>query len=84
MLPQVSAEQNRSPLQPVTKEDVRAALFAMNPDNAPGPDGMNPKFFQHFWYLMGDDIWRFVKEYVESCKFPNGLGNANIVLLPKK
>lgn len=56
----------------------------MNPDKAPGPDGMNPKFFQHFWQLMGNDISRFVSECVSRCSFPQGLGKANIVLLPKK
>lgn len=63
---------------------MRAALFAMSPDKAPGPDSMNPKFFQHFWHLMGDDISDFVSNCVSACQFPQGLGKANIVLLPKK
>ena len=26
-------------------EDVRAAIFSMNPDKSPGLDGLNPAFF---------------------------------------
>ena len=31
-------------------------LFSMHPDKAPGPDGMNPCFFQHYWDVVSDDV----------------------------
>lgn len=43
---QVTAEQNGDLLRPFSKQEIHSALFAMSPDKAPGPDGMNPKFFQ--------------------------------------
>lgn len=56
----------------------------MNHDKAPGLDGMNPKFFQHFWFLIGVGVYAFTNECVSKCSFPQGLGMKNIVLLPKK
>jgi carbamoylphosphate synthase small subunit len=44
-------------VMPITKEELREALFQMHPDKAPGPDSFNPAFYQHFWDLCGDDIF---------------------------
>lgn len=41
----VTRAQNEVLLQPITVEEVKKALFQMNPDKAPGPDGMTPGFY---------------------------------------
>ncbi|XP_031107282.1 uncharacterized protein LOC116011973 [Ipomoea triloba] len=51
--PRVTQSQNAGLLKPFEPEEVRAPLFSMFPDKAPGPDGMNPGFFQHFWDVVG-------------------------------
>ena len=33
----------------VNKNEVKAALFDMDPDKAPGPDGFTAKFLQTCW-----------------------------------
>lgn len=82
--PQVSTEQNEVLEKPFTSEEVKAAVFSMKPDKAPGPDGMNPMFFQHFWPTLGDDVTQFINQCLETNTFPSGFGDANIVLIPKK
>lgn len=52
----VSQEQNVSLLRPFQVEEVKSALFDMFPDKAPGPDGMNPGFYQHYWDVVGEDV----------------------------
>ncbi|XP_074347311.1 uncharacterized protein LOC141686156 [Apium graveolens] len=45
----ITERQNKELMKPVDEEEVRAALFQMNPDKAPGPDGMTPGFFSEEW-----------------------------------
>jgi hypothetical protein len=60
--PRVSAEDNARLEAPITKEEVRIALFQMHPDKFPGLDGFNSAFYQKIWDLCGDDVFKAVKE----------------------
>ncbi|XP_019163496.1 PREDICTED: uncharacterized protein LOC109159839 [Ipomoea nil] len=81
---QVTDEMHSSLRQPFTIAEVRAALFDMAPEKTPGPDGMSPAFFQHFWPVVGHDLAVFLIKCVETKSFPLGLNDSNIVLIPKK
>ena len=39
-----------------TREEVVMALKQMEPLKAPGPDGLPPLFFQHYWHAVRDDV----------------------------
>lgn len=56
----------------------------MHPDKASGPDGLNPAFFQHFWSLMGNEVFNCCKAWLQDCSFPAELNDTNVVLIPKK
>lgn len=43
--PKLSVDENNFLLSPLTIEDFREALFQMDPNKSPGPDGYNPAFF---------------------------------------
>lgn len=45
---QVSEVENMQLISDVTYDEVKTATFSMHPDNSPGPDGLNPTFFQSF------------------------------------
>lgn len=46
--PRISYDMNCILNATFTVEEVRAALFQMEPSKCPGPDGMPPLFFQRF------------------------------------
>lgn len=46
--PSITAQLNLDLLRPVQEEEVKFALFQMNPDKALGPDGITPGFFQKY------------------------------------
>ncbi|KAL5836959.1 hypothetical protein ACOSQ3_014128 [Xanthoceras sorbifolium] len=39
-----------------TRAEVRAAVFDMGSNKAPGPDGFHALFFQKFWNVVGEDV----------------------------
>ncbi|MCI38529.1 CNGC5-like protein, partial [Trifolium medium] len=58
-------EDNERLVMPITREELKEALFQMHPDKAPGPDGFNPAFYQHFWDFCGNDIFEAAKEWLD-------------------
>jgi hypothetical protein len=81
--PRITQDDNDRLAAPISKEELKEALFQMHPDKAPGPDGFNPAFYQHFWDLCGDDIFEAVKEWLDRGFFPTSLNETNICLVPK-
>jgi hypothetical protein len=81
--PRVTVEDNAMLVAPITKEEVRLALFQMHPDKSPGPDGFNPAFYQNFWDLCGDDVFTAIKDWLGRGYFSSTLNETNICLIPK-
>ncbi|KAL5568655.1 hypothetical protein UlMin_025230 [Ulmus minor] len=52
----VFEEDNRFLLRPFVAEDVKSALFDMNPTKAPGFDGLPVLFFQKYWEVVGTEV----------------------------
>jgi len=55
--PAITEEYDRKMRKSFTMEEFRQALFQMHSDKAPGPNGLNPTFFKHFWHLCGPEIF---------------------------
>lgn len=58
---EVSVSQNESLKSELTFEEFKVAIKQMLPDKTSGPDGLNPDFFQHFWGLLGREIFSCCK-----------------------
>lgn len=80
----ITEHQNTMLLLPVTKEEVKSALFQMHPDKAPGPDGMTPAFYQKYWSIVGDDVFKLVVKFFMEGSMDRELNKTNLVLIPKK
>ncbi|MCH96033.1 endonuclease/exonuclease/phosphatase family protein, partial [Trifolium medium] len=52
----VSPEDNASLIVVPSETEIKAAVFAMNGDGAPGPDGFGGHFYQHFWDIVSSDV----------------------------
>ncbi|XP_056850872.1 uncharacterized protein LOC130500150 [Raphanus sativus] len=80
----VSLADNRLLLEKPSEQEIRKALFDINPDKAPGPDGMTSKLFQRFWREMRQDIIKLVQDFFVTGYFDPALNQTNICLIPKK
>ncbi|KAG7548646.1 Reverse transcriptase domain [Arabidopsis suecica] len=68
---------------PATECEVRAALFMMHPEKAPGPDGMTALFFQKAWVTIKTDLLILVNSFLQERVFDKRLNTTNICLIPK-
>lgn len=80
----ITSEHNSMLLAPFSAIEVKEALFDMHIDNSPGPDRMNPAFFQKFWHIVGKGVVTACLKFINDCSFPVGLNDTSIILIPKK
>lgn len=71
-------------LQPFEEKEVKAALFSMHPDKSPGPDGMNPAFFQNYWDITGRHVISSCLNFLNNGFLPVHLNDTSLVLISKK
>ena len=64
VVPRVTDEQNEVLMELVTLDETKRAIFSMHSDKSPGPDGLNPTFYQSFWYIVGTDVTKFCNRFI--------------------
>lgn len=79
----VSKDLNQELMVPVTKEEVKEAVFSMHPEKSSGLDGLNPAFFQTYWDIMGDDMSNFCKVFFDTKELPHGINCTLVCLISK-
>ncbi|KAL8121850.1 hypothetical protein AgCh_018547 [Apium graveolens] len=80
----ITSDQNEMLTAELDFEEFTEAVKYMHPDEASGPDGLNPTFFQHFWKLIGKEVFQSCKEWLLECKFPATVNDTTLVLILKK
>ncbi|KAL0295233.1 UNVERIFIED_CONTAM: hypothetical protein Sangu_3203000 [Sesamum angustifolium] len=68
---------------PVTQTEIKEAMFDIDEDSAPGPDGYTSGFFKSAWLVVGADICEAVQEFFRSGKLLKQLNATLLVLIPK-
>ncbi|MCH80961.1 hypothetical protein A2U01_0001739, partial [Trifolium medium] len=68
---------------PFTNDEVRNALFAMQPWKAPGPDGFPAGFYQKAWATVGSSVCNFVCGVWNNPSAVSSVNQTDICLIPK-
>ena len=63
--------------------EIQKALDQMAPLKAPGPDGMPPLFYQHFWGIMNREVTSTILAWLNSSKLPYPINHTFVTLIPK-
>ncbi|KAL0011886.1 hypothetical protein SO802_006994 [Lithocarpus litseifolius] len=79
----VTDRMNSRLLQEFQASEVEQALKQMHPMKAPGPDGMPPLFYQHFWPTVNSIVVQTVLDFLNHGAAPPKFHETYIVLIPK-
>ncbi|XP_057791251.1 uncharacterized protein LOC131008384 [Salvia miltiorrhiza] len=85
ILDQVISDQQNDMLSAIpNEEEITAAVFQMDSNSSPGPDGFSGKFFHHCWDIIKKDICRAVITFFSKSYLPLGCNANTLILIPKK
>lgn len=68
---------------PVTREEVKIAIFSVANGKAPGPDGYSADFFKNNWEIVGEHVIYVVMEFFVNGKMPKAWNSTVLTLIPK-
>jgi hypothetical protein len=80
---QMSQEENDLLVRPFNVEEVRDAVFQMEHNKAPGPDGFPTEFYQSCWEIIKYDLMELFWEFHNGNLSFFSLNFGTIILLPK-
>nr|GEZ69548.1 RNA-directed DNA polymerase, eukaryota [Tanacetum cinerariifolium] len=68
---------------PLSRDEIRKAVWGCGKNKSFGPDGFTFEFFRKFWYVVGPDLCIVVEWFFEHCSFSKGCNSSFIGLIPK-
>ncbi|PNX96059.1 ribonuclease H [Trifolium pratense] len=63
--------------------EIKNAVFAMNKNGAPGPDGFGAFFYQTYWDIIKEDVCNAVLEFFTFNWILPNFNSNTVVLIPK-
>jgi len=82
-IPQLSREENELLTSEFTVSEVKDAVFQMEHNKAPGPDGFPAEFYQVFWEVIKDDLMALFTDFHKEDLNLFSLNFGIITLIPK-
>lgn len=79
----ITSQMNASLIKPMEEEEIKDAIFSMNPNKAPRPDEITPLFYQKFWDIVREDVVNAVSSLFHSSHMLKALNHTIISLIPK-
>ena len=70
-------------VKPFVKQDMDMALKQRASLKVPGPDGMPPIFYQHYWDSIGDDVSCVILSCLNLDSILASVNHTHITLIPK-
>ncbi|KAK6149326.1 hypothetical protein DH2020_016851 [Rehmannia glutinosa] len=81
--PRVGAQANATLTAIPSDLEVKEAVFDMDSDSSPGPDGFNGIFYRHFWDVISAEVTADVRFFFSNSSLPLGLNASFMELIPK-
>ena len=78
----VTDDLNENLLKLVLEEEIKSVIFSINPDKAPGADGMSPLFFQKFWTTIKKEVVNAIQTFFHTGHLLKSV-NHTVIISPK-
>ncbi|GJY75471.1 RNA-directed DNA polymerase, eukaryota, reverse transcriptase zinc-binding domain protein [Tanacetum coccineum] len=82
-LNKISNQEASRMIEEITNDEIKNAMFSIDDNKGPGPDGFIAKFFKRAWHVIGMDVCNAVKEFFAGGKLLRELNATLITLVPK-
>ncbi|XP_026416499.1 uncharacterized protein LOC113311932 [Papaver somniferum] len=79
----VSSEDNKMLENILSAQEIKEAVFSMNADSAPSPDGFSGFFYRYAWEVIGEGVINAIRYCWKRDFIPRGLNSNFLFLLPK-
>jgi hypothetical protein len=80
---QVTQDENEKLTQSFSEDEVKAVVFSMEHNKAPGLDGFSAEFYKICWDVIKDDLMALFREFHAGNLPLYSLNFGTIILLPK-
>ncbi|KAG7569427.1 Reverse transcriptase domain [Arabidopsis thaliana x Arabidopsis arenosa] len=81
--PRVSASMNAALIKEVTEQEIYKAVFSIDSESAPGPDGFTALFFKKYWTVVKDQVISEVTGFFKTGIIPEEWNHTHLCLIPK-
>nr|GEY60163.1 hypothetical protein [Tanacetum cinerariifolium] len=79
----LSADQQAELERPISKVELKTAVWDCGVDKTPGPDGFLSGFYRHFWDTIEADVFDAVNHFFSCADIPKGCNSSFIALILK-
>ncbi|KAG7549361.1 Reverse transcriptase domain [Arabidopsis thaliana x Arabidopsis arenosa] len=81
--PRVTDTMNQQLTKAVTEQEIYNAVFSINGESAPGPDGFTALFFQKYWSVVKLQIIEEIQGFFNSGVLPEEWNHTHLCLISK-
>ncbi|XP_042486579.1 probable receptor-like protein kinase At2g23200 [Macadamia integrifolia] len=64
-------------------DEIRRAVWELDPDSSPGLDGFSSAFFRRCWLTVEVEVCNAVRQFFSTSSMPHEVNNNFLVLIPK-
>ncbi|XP_019262934.1 PREDICTED: uncharacterized protein LOC109240719 [Nicotiana attenuata] len=79
----LNSTQQMELIQTFIVKEVKQAMFSIDVNKSPGPDGYGSSFYREAWNIIGNDVTAAILEFMENGKLLRKVNSTVISLIPK-
>ncbi|KAL1189620.1 putative ribonuclease H protein [Cardamine amara subsp. amara] len=64
-------------------KDIQKAIFRLNQNKSPGPDGLTSGFYKSAWLILGAEVTNAISRFFNNPDMPRATNSTILTLIPK-